>query len=1060
MLSSTVVIALFCLYMGFLFWLALWAQRRSLTGRSPVNNPLIYSLSLAVYCSSWTFFGSVGLAANRGMLFLAIYIGPTLMLLFGGGIWRKLVRLKNIHRITSVADFISTRYGKSESLAALVTIIALLGTIPYVALQLKAVLASFAVVTAHEGGHSWVGMHVSAIVVGLMILFTIIFGVRSLEPTERHGGMVMAVAAESIVKLVALMAAGLYVVYFVFGGIGDIFQRIEDSRAAMMAAGLEGDSVSLMTFVCYVIVSANAILCLPRQFHISVVENRAENHIRWAMCLFPLYLFLLNIFIYPVAMGGLLKGFPVAQADTFVLQFPLATDNKVMALLVFIGGFSAATSMILICSMTMANMISNHLLLPLVDWIPQMIIIERRLLQCRWLAVAGFITSGYLFERFVVGALPLADIGMLSFVAILQLAPALFGGLFWRGGNEKGVLWGLLIGFSIWAYTLLTPVFADANWVSAELLAYGPWGIEWLRPQELFGLEGLDPVAHSIFWSLTFNIGFFVVGSLVTEASQESQSLAESFVGSGSTPLIPVSGTSLALIPLEDKRRKALSLFSRYFPSDQAEAMTAKALKSAGLKAREKATIAELAELYDYLEKMLAGSIGSATANRALARSEFFSHIEHEELREMYAEILADLTTPPAELKRKMDFYKERETLFEKHAAELEEKVAELESEIKRRHRAERSLRESEERYRLAIESSNDGVIVIRDLLIVWGNTRMAEIFGYKKKDDLLGKPLSTIVHPDDQAWVVEISRNRQRGEAAPRRYDFKGQKNDGGLLYVAVSATTMFYHGETLVLAYLRDVTQRRLAEEQVHHLSQRLIDGIEEERRRLAADLHDEFGQAMTGLHLGMESLINLLKPDQDLIRKKGHKLIVLIEHLADSLRSLTSELRPDMLDHLGLVPTVEWYVNDFRERVPNLAIRFESAGFKNRKLPGQVEIALYRILQEALNNVVKHAQASLVTVRLTYNHPRVIMIISDDGRGFRLDGPPLSNPAGKGGIGLISMKERVASTGGTIDVRSTVGKGTVIKVTVPVGTTGDLNSAVMDDGWGGAGKAGEMT
>lgn len=1036
MLSSTFVIAIFCLYMGALFVLALWAQRRGETGPSPVNNPLIYSLSLAVYCSSWTFFGSVGLAANRGMLFLAIYIGPTLMLIFGGGIWRKLVRLKNIHRITSIADFISTRYGKSESLAALVTIISLLGTIPYVALQLKAVLTSFAVVTAHEGGsHTWVGDHVSAIVVGLMILFTIIFGVRSLEPTERHGGMVMVVAVESIVKLVALAAAGIFVVYFVFDGIGDIFQRLEKMQASIISPGPAGASVSLMTFVCYIIVSANAILCLPRQFHISVVENRAENHIRWAMFLFPLYLFILNIFIYPVAMGGLIKGFPLFQADTFVLRFPLSTDNHIMALLVFIGGFSAATSMILICSMTMANMISNHLLLPLVDWIPQMIFIERRLLQARWLAVGGFITLGYLFERFVVGSLPLASIGMLSFVAILQLAPALFGGLFWRGGNEKGVLWGLLVGFFIWAYTLLMPVFANGNWVSSEFLAQGPWGIELLRPQGMFGLDGLDPVAHSIFWSLTLNVSFFILGSLLTKAGQQSQSLAESFVGSNAASLFPVSARNHTLVPLEDKRRKAMVLFSRYFTSDQAETMIKQVFEAAGLKGRDTASITELAELYDYLEKTLAGSIGSATANRALARAEFFTHIEHEELREMYAEILADLTAQPAELKRKMDFYKERESLFEKHAAELEEKVAELENEINMRHKAEHSLRESEERYRLAIESSNDGVIVVRDLTIVWGNTRVAEIFGYKSKRDLLGKPLATIVHPDDQPRVLGISRNRQKGIPTPRRYDFMGRKNGGELMYVAVSATTMFYLGETLSLAYLRDVTQRRLAEEQIHHLSQRLIDGIEEERRRLAADLHDEFGQAMTGLHLGMESLINSLKPDQEEITLKGHKLISLIEHLADSLRSITTELRPDMLDHLGLVPTVEWYINDFKERAPIISINFEAAGFHERKLPGQIEIVLYRILQEALNNVVKHAQADEVDVRLTYNHPRVIMIISDNGQGFEMEGPPFPHPDGKGGIGLISMRERAASAGGTIDVRSTLGKGTVIKATLPV-------------------------
>ncbi len=1036
MLSSFSVIAIFCLYMGFLFGLALWAQRRGQAGKSLVDNPLVYSLSMAVYCSSWTFFGSVGLAANRGLLFLAIYLGPTLVAIFGAGLWRKIVRLKNTHRITSIADFISTRYEKSETLAAVVTIISLVGTIPYVGLQLKAVLASFAVVTAHgDGSVSWVGSHVSAVVICLMIFFTIMFGVRSLEPTERHEGMVMAVAVESLVKLIALVAAGVFVSFWVFDGIGDIFRRVDANPFMQNLVGNQAHSVSLFTWVCYLIVSANAIVCLPRQFHITIVENRREDHIRWAMWLFPLYLFIINFFIYPVAVGGLLKGFPLAQADTFVLQFPLNENNHIMSLLVFIGGFSAATSMILICSMTMATMISNHLLLPLVDWIPQLKVIERRLLQCRWLAVAGFIILGYIFERYLTERLPLANIGMLSFAAVLQLAPALIGGLFWRGGNQRGAYWGLTSGFVVWAYTLLLPVFAQSGLIPDAFLHEGPFGLEFFRPQAFFGLAGLDPIAHTVFWSLVFNVGFYILGSLMSEPSQESQSQAEAFVGStAGASMFPLSAGRQASIPLIEKRRKINALFSRYFGVGRAEDMTVEALAKVGLSGRVLASITELAEFYDQVEKTLAGSIGSATANRALARVEFFSVLESEELREMYAEILADLRARPEDLKRRIDFYKEREVLIERHAAELEEKVDQLERQISRRRDAELRLRESEERYRLVVESSSDGVIVIRDQIIIWGNHRLAEIFGYNELSEVLGRSLGIIVHTDERDRVLEISRNRQAGNPAPARYDFKGRKKDETPIYIAVSATTFNYRGETLSLAFLRDVTRRRLAEEQIHHLSRRLIVGIEEERRRLAADLHDEFGQALTGLHLGVESLVKAIPLQQLKQKSNGYKLIALIEQLAESLRSISTELRPDMLDHLGLVPTAEWYIDDFRERLPGLEVDFQAVGFGDRKLNPQIEIVLYRILQEALNNVVKHAEADQIIVKLTYSHPQVIMVISDNGKGFHPEEAEASAGFGKGGIGLISMKERVASGGGSIDIRSVEGKGTMIKITLP--------------------------
>lgn len=1039
MLSGPFVIGIFCVYMGLLFCLALWTQHRVRTGRNPVNNPLVYSLSLAVYCSSWTFFGSVGLAATHGLLFLTIYLGPTLSAVFWGAILRKMVRLKTTHRITSIADFISTRYDKSEAIAALVTIIALVGIVPYVALQIKAVLATFKVITESGGEtETWLHSHVGVIVVGLMVIFTIIFGVRRLEPAERHEGIVMAVAAESIVKLIALVAVGAYVVYGLFDGLDDLFRRTAIPLASGRDAGSPVSTIPVSTWLSYLLVSANAILCLPRQFHVSVVENLREDHIRRAMWLFPLYLFAINLFVFPIALAGLYHGLPINQADTFVLRLPLDHGHDFVTLLVFIGGFSAATSMILISSMTLATMISNHLLLPLVDRVPRLVFIQRHLLQSRWLAVGLSIAMGYFFEQAVGERFRLADIGMISFTAILQLGPALIGGLYWRIGNKAGAFCGLSAGFIVWSFTMLLPAVVRSAWPSASaILDTGPWGVGWLRPECLFGLSDFEPVAHTVFWSLLFNVGGYVFGSIWAQPDQESLSHAEAFVGAmAGPPLLSSSTRHKAHIALKEKQGIVHDLLSRYFEEGKAKILTEKSFQDAGLSGLKLASIAQLADLYHQVETTLGASIGAAAAHRTLARSDFFSPREAEELRGMYADILANLRARPEDLKRQIDFYEEREALVMRHAQELEEKVKELEKEIAARLEAEGHLKESEERYRLAIEYSSDGVAMIDDQIIVWGNPRLAEILGYRRRNEVIDLHLSAIVHPDDQERVLAYSRDRQLGRPAPSRYDFKGLKKDGTPLYVAVSATTIFYHGRTLNMAYLRDVTSRRLAEEEIRNLSRRLIVGIEDERRRLAADLHDEFGQALTGLHFQVEALINTLSAAQGDQKVVTEKLLKMIEHLAESLRGICAELRPDMLDHLGLVLTAQSFVNDFRDRVPNMRVEFDAVGFKNRKIASQTEIALYRILQEALNNVAKHSGASRVVVKLTYSYPQVIMLINDDGSGFDGDRSWPGTFPGKKGIGLVSMKERAAAGGGLLEVRSAPGKGTIIRVSLPAG------------------------
>ena len=371
-------------------------------------------------------------------MFLTIYLGPTLACLFLPHLAGKIIRLKSSLHITSIADFISARYEKSEPLAALVTLMAIVGITPYVALQLKAVFASFAVITAsqdHAMFLGWVGAHVGPVVVIMMIIFTIIFGVRRLDPTERHEGMVVAVAAESVVKLIAFLAVGIFVVYVAHDGLEDIFSRVAGARDEGQLALGPPQSPGLMTWISYLLLAANAFLFLPRQFHIAMVEAKGSAGLRWAMWLFPLYLFAINLFVFPVAQAGLLHGYSLEHADTFVLLLPLYYQNPGLALLVFIGGFSAATSMIMISSMTMSTMIANHLLLPLVDWVPQLAFMERLLLRARWIMVAGFICLGYAFERLVGEQYPLAGMGMLSFAATLQFTPAIIGGLYWSGAT-------------------------------------------------------------------------------------------------------------------------------------------------------------------------------------------------------------------------------------------------------------------------------------------------------------------------------------------------------------------------------------------------------------------------------------------------------------------------------------------------------------------------------------------------------------------------------------------------------------------------------------------------
>lgn len=694
MFSAAALISMILSYVGVLFLVALWTEKKLAGGFNPAANPWVYALSLAVYCTSWTFFGSVGLAATSGLKFLIIYIGPTLSILFWWILLRRLVRIKSAFHVANIADFISARYDKSKALALLGTLVSLIGVTPYIALQLKSIFSTFDLLTRQGSDSPWLASHLDVIVLGLMIFFTIMFGVRRLDPTERHEGMVMALALECLVKLLAFVAVGVFVTWFLFDGFGDIFGRLAVSSHRDLFLIQREPVSSYLNWFSLLLLSASAVIFLPRQFHIAVIENCDEQHIRTAMWLFPLYMLVINIFVFPIAAAGLLLGYPAGTADTFVLTLPLASGKNWLGALAFIGGFSAATGMIMISTMTLSNMVSSHILLPIISLSGRLSFLRRHLLESRWVIVALILGLGYAFERLVGESYMLVAMGIISFTAVLQFAPVILGGLFWRGANHAGALMGLGAGFAVWLYTSLLPALIRSGWLPESLLEQGPWGIDALKPQQLFGLTGMDPTSHAVFWSLFFNIGLFMLGSLVFRQSTREQTLAETFA-TITDPVQPQKKSTSrdGYIDLAEKTAEAQSLLGLYLPAQKSATILEQCLSVTGIAGKKTIDIQELTDFHNEIEKWLSGVVGPAVAHETIKKGTRFSERETRELSDVYGEILANLRVRPEDLWRKIDYYREREELLAGHAGEQEQKITELNHQIEERRKVEEEVK-------------------------------------------------------------------------------------------------------------------------------------------------------------------------------------------------------------------------------------------------------------------------------------------------------------------------------------------------------------------------------
>src|SRR5690242_10190976 len=481
MLQGWIVVAIALVYIGLLFVVASYGDRARLLGREGRARLLIYPLSLAIYCTSWTFFGSVGLASRTGYDFLAIYVGPVLMIALASPLLVRIVRLAKSQNITSIADFIAARYGKHQGVAAIVALIAIVGTIPYIALQLKAVSGSLSTIlgplaTGSAARQPMLG-DIALLVALAMASFAMLFGTRHIDATEHQHGLILAIATESLVKLLAFLAVGVFVTFAMYDGPAALFA---EAMHHPQAAKVLSTAPSFGTFATMTLLALFAILLLPRQFHVAVVENNNVGEIRRAAWLFPLYLVLINLFVVPIAIAGVMT-FPADKVDSdmYVLALPLAAGSHALAIAAFVGGLSAATAMVIVESVALAIMVSNDIVVPMV--------LKRReayatgsadvgtlLLSARRIAIVAILLLAYFYYRFA-GDAQLASIGLLSFAAVAQLAPAFFVGLIWRRGTARGAIAGMSIGILVWAYTLLLPSFADAGLAGAGILAHGPF---------------------------------------------------------------------------------------------------------------------------------------------------------------------------------------------------------------------------------------------------------------------------------------------------------------------------------------------------------------------------------------------------------------------------------------------------------------------------------------------------------------------------------------------------------------------------------------------------------
>ena len=1012
MISSWILLLVSVAYAALLFGVAWWGDRRPMYPDRPWLRPVVYSLALAVYCSSWTFYGAVGSAVRNGVGYLPIYLGPLLLLLFGWRIIERLALIARSENTVSIADFISSRYGRSRHLAALVTVIALIGVVPYLALQYKAVAMSLSVLTGDAGGSSHGFFSDPALYVALlMALFAALFGTRQVDATEHHHGMMLAIALESMVKLVAMIAVGL----FAYLWLGDRDIHVAESARTLF------ENAPPVGFIAQTLLGFLAIVCLPRQFHVAVVECSDVGDIRKARWLFGAYLVLFSVMVIPVAAAGVAafgSGSTVAD-DSYVLALPLSDGSKALALVAYVGGFSAATGMVIVASIALATMVSNDLVMPVLlrrGWAEHHAEadVASRVLWIRRFAILLLALTAYSYYRGSSNDSTLASYGLMAFAAVAQFAPGLIGGLYWRGASRRGVEAGMLLGFGTWIYTLLLPTMTQAGWFHPDWVATGPFGIAWLRPHQLFGLSGWDALTHGTFWSLLINTGAMMVVSARWRPGVDDRLRAAPFLDPYAQRPALAAGEWPGSVRVGDLQ----TLAERVVGERHARRAFAEQAQSLGREVQPQVT-ADRAWV-QFTERLLAAAIGAASARIVLT------------------------------------------SVLRGSGMELGEVVAVLDQ-------AGQELRFNREILSTTLENIAAGVSVVdpQMRLVAW-NRSYQVMFGYPDGMLYVGRPVADLIRYNAEKGElgegdvdVQIGRRIAYMRAgSPHVFErvlsdgqiieMRGQALPGGGYVTSYNDITDFKRAE-LALREANETLEQRVAER-----SQAAEAAQQSKTRFLAAISHDVL-QPLNAARLFASAL-----RDGEHDESQRH----LAERVDASLRAaeelLDGLLDVSRLDAGGLrVEIVDFDAGELlRELAAQYAPIAAGRGLDLRVHAHRVAVRtdrrlLRRVLQNFLANALRYTRQGRIVIGLRPRGDKVSLQVWDSGPGipenhmrqiyeeFHRYQQPFD--WGERGLGLgLSICQRISRLlGHHLDARSVVDRGSMFSIVVPRAANASLRA-----------------
>ena len=1015
-LSSGLIAAVALTYMAVMFAIAFYGDRRS-APLSPRLRAWVYSLSLAVYCTSWTFFGAVGQAAEQLWSFLPIYLGPILLLMLAPWVLQKMVMISKQENITSIADFIAARYGKSQSLAVVVALICMVGVLPYIALQLKGIVLGVNLLIGAVAESTGTRAQDTALIVSLILaLFTILFGTRNLDATEHHRGMVLAIAFEALVKLFAFLAVGAFVTFGLYDGFDDLFSQ------AMIAPRLDEywkETVNWPSMVVQTGVAMMAIVCLPRQFHVTVVENIEPHDLRLARWVFPTYLALAALFVVPIALAGQMLLPSSVLPDSFVISLPLAQAHPALALLAFIGGASAATGMVIVASVALSTMVSNDMLLP---WLLRRKTAERPfevfrhwMLSVRRISIVVILLLAYVCYRLLGSTASLATIGQIAFAAITQLAPAMLGALYWKQANRRGVFAGLAAGTFIWFYTLVLPIAANSLGWALTLFP----GLAWLHGNPLH--LPITPLTQGVVLSLAGNFTLFAWVSVLSRTRVSEHWQAGRFIGQeiNARP----SNRSLLAVQIED----LLSLSARFVGEERARQSFIRFAyrQGKGFSPNQNAD----GEWIAHTERLLAGVLG-ASSTRAVVKAAI-------EGREMQLEDVV--------------------------------RIADEASEVLQFNRA---LLQG------AIENITQGISVVdQSLKLVAWNHRYLELFNYPEGLISVGRPIADIIRYNAERGLcgpgeaeVHVARRlhwmRQgRAHTSERLFpngrviELIGNPMPGGGFVMSFTDITAFREAEQALKGANESLEQR--VAERTHELSQLNValteakgtaETANQSKTRFLAAVSHDLMQPLNAARLFSAALSH----QEDEISSEAQQLV---HHLDSSLRS-AEDLISDLLDisrlengkitpnpqPFPLSALFDTLGAEFKALAQEQGLKFRVRG-SNLRVDSDIKL-LRRILQNFLTNAFRYGKGP-VLLGVRRRGAQLCLEVWDRGPGIpedkrqvifeefkRLDSHQTRAEKGLG-LGLAIADGLCRVLGHELQVRSWPGKGSVFSVTVPLAT-----------------------